>query len=403
MQERKPVIIVAIVTAICLLGDSMLYIVLPVFWKDAGLHSLWEVGILLSINRFVRLPLNPFIGWLYNKMTLRTGLIIAVIIGAMTTIGYGLFKGFLLWFILRALWGVAWSFLKMGGYFTVISYSNDGNRGQWMGSYNGISRLGSLAGMLAGGILVPIFGLQAVSILFGISIFIGIPLILIFISNKKVTENTHTERDWTTSIWSKRVVRVLVCGLSIALLQAIFTSTLSLIIDTNYSQSISIFGIVLSSTALAGILQSVRWVWEPFLATKIGRKSDGISGRVPLFLFSLICAAVGYSLIPWELPIYFWIIIVLFVMMTGTATQTLMDALASDTAKVTSVITVMTAYSVVTDLGSALGPMLTYWFVNMENGILIVYLCSAIIYLAIMLSYRPSSRTEKVNVPSGRV
>lgn len=65
----KPIIFLALITAVSLFGDSMLYVVLPIHWKDMGLTSLIEVGILLSANRFVRLPLGPLIGWLYNRMT----------------------------------------------------------------------------------------------------------------------------------------------------------------------------------------------------------------------------------------------------------------------------------------------------------------------------------------------
>lgn len=398
MNDKRPVTVVALVTAICLLGDSMLYIILPVYWREVGLQSLWEVGVLLSINRFVRLPLNPLIGWLYKRMSLRTGLFIAVLIGAFTTIGYGIFKGFIAWLILRSLWGVAWSFLRMGGYFTVISYSHDGNRGKHMGSYNGIFRLGSLAGMLVGGLLVPLLGVQTVSLAFGLMTFIALIPIILFISDRQLSEQEEIppEQSLRTQIWKKSILRVLICGLWIALLQAVFSSTLSLLIDTNYSDSISVFGIIISSTALAGVLQSIRWVWEPFLATKVGKISDGFKGRIPLFLLSLLSAAIGYALIPWELPIYLWIIIVLFVMITSTATNTLMDALASDTAKTTSVIAVMTAYSVMTDLGSALGPMVSYWFVEWEHGLLFVYLASAIIYLGIMIWYRPQSRVKKI-------
>lgn len=397
MNDKKPVYVVAFVTAICLLGDSMLYIVLPVYWREVGLQSLWEVGILLSINRFVRLPLNPLIGWLYKKMSLRTGLFIAVLIGALTTVGYGVFKGFIAWLILRGLWGVAWSFLRMGGYFTVIHSSHDGNRGQLMGSYNGIFRLGSLAGMLVGGILVPIVGMQNVSLGFGLITFIGLVPIFLYTSKRQVTEVEAPPQEGTlqSRIWTKGVLQILICGLWIALLQAVFSSTLSLLIDRHYSESISIFGLIMSSTALAGILQAIRWVWEPFLATKVGQMSDGAKGRIPLFLLSLFCAAIGYFLIPWELPLYIWLLIVLFVMVTGTATNTLMDALAADIAKTTSVIAVMTTYSVVTDLGSALGPMLSYWFVELEHGLLLVYLASASIYLVILLWYRSTRHLKR--------
>src|SRR5699024_3817585 len=164
--------------------------------------------------------------------------------------------------------------------------------------------------------------------------------------------------------------------------------------------TVHIFGVVVSSTALAGILQSVRWVWEPFLARKIGSKSDEIGSRIPLFLVALTCATVGYVLIPWKLSIGIWVLIVLFVMMSRTATQTLMDGLASDVAKVMSVITVMTAYSVATDVGSALGPMLSYVLIELENGLVWVYLGGATIYFLIMVVYRLSGRHKGFNKTS---
>ncbi|WP_145022826.1 MFS transporter [Paenibacillus sp. Y412MC10] len=138
--------VVAIVTALSLLGDSMLYIALPIFWREAGLNSLWQVVFLLSINRFIRLPANPLVGRLYQKVSLRTGLIIAIIIGSLTTIGYGVVTSFLGWIILRCLWGIAWSFFRIGGLTTVVHLSRDEGQGKAMGIYNGLYRTGSLVG-----------------------------------------------------------------------------------------------------------------------------------------------------------------------------------------------------------------------------------------------------------------
>lgn len=194
MNSEKSILFVAAITAICLLGDTMLYIVLPVYWQDVGLRSLWEVGVVLSVNRFVRLPLNPFVGWLYHRMTLRVGLILAIILAFFATTGYGLFKGFYIWVLLRAIWGIAWSFIRMGGYLTVIRYSTDENRGRWMGTFQGISRLGGLAGMIIGGVLVPILGIQSISITFGIIILFCLPVILIFIAHEKVSEETKHKK-----------------------------------------------------------------------------------------------------------------------------------------------------------------------------------------------------------------
>lgn len=58
-KNRQSIVALALITAICLAGDAMLYIVLPIHWSGVALNSLIEVGVLLSINRFVRLPLNP--------------------------------------------------------------------------------------------------------------------------------------------------------------------------------------------------------------------------------------------------------------------------------------------------------------------------------------------------------
>lgn len=36
-HNQKVITMVAVITALSLLGDSMLYIALPIFWREAGL------------------------------------------------------------------------------------------------------------------------------------------------------------------------------------------------------------------------------------------------------------------------------------------------------------------------------------------------------------------------------
>jgi MFS family permease len=389
-KERRQIVIVGIVTALTLFGDSMLYIVLPVYWKEAGLDALWQVGVLLSVNRLVRLPLNPLIGWLYHRMSLRTGLFMSVGLAALTTVGYGIFKGFVLWVALRAIWGIAWSLLRMGGYLTVIRYSDDTNRGRFMGTYNGLWRLGSLVGVLFGGLLVPMIGLSAVSILFGIMALIGLPLIAVSISKGKASgmHQLDPPRGVRNTVWSLQVKKIVISGLMISLLHAVFGATLTYLIDTSHPGGIPWFGLIIGSTALGGVLTALRCAWEPFLARWFGRHTDGPRGRLHLFMVSLAGAAAGYALLPWQLPIGIWVGIVIFVMITSTALGTIMDAMASDAAKNTSVITVMTAYSVSTDLGAAIGPTLIYWVVGLQYGMTSMYLACAAVFILIGLWYR---------------
>lgn len=87
----------AVVSAFCLTGDTMLYIALPLFWQECGLTALWQVGVLLAVNRLVRLPLNPLVRLLYTRIDQRTGMALAVVLAASTTLLYGVAQSFALW------------------------------------------------------------------------------------------------------------------------------------------------------------------------------------------------------------------------------------------------------------------------------------------------------------------
>jgi MFS family permease len=384
-KEQKTIVSVALVTALCLLGDSMLYIALPIYWKEVGLLSLWEVGLVLSVNRLIRLPLNPFIGWLYSKIQLRTGLIIAVILTTVATTGYGFWNGLGIWLVLRCIWGLAWSLLRLGGYFTVLTYAQDHNRGHLMGTYNGLYRLGSLFGMLLGGFLPSMIGMQNMAFLFGFVTLVGIPLIFMFVTDKQTPEFTQNVsiKIFQMDGMSKTIARAIISGLLISLLfQGLLTSTLSYVIGHHYKQGIFIFGIAIGVTALAGMVQAARWIWEPFLASRFGRWSDGAKGRLPLFMSSLVVAALGFSLIPIKLPLFLWLIVIFLVMVSATSLTTLIDALTSDVAK-SSPIKVMILYSVALDLGAAIGPFLGYLIISLEYGLFYTYIGGSIIFLYI--------------------
>ncbi|MFC7439758.1 MFS transporter [Laceyella putida] len=71
--------------------------------------------------------------------------------------------GFWLLFIMRCIWGIAWTFLRLGAYFVILDVSSQDNRGYYMGVYNGLYRLGSLVGMLLGGFLADFYGVTMVS------------------------------------------------------------------------------------------------------------------------------------------------------------------------------------------------------------------------------------------------
>ncbi|NLT94065.1 MAG: MFS transporter [Clostridia bacterium] len=385
--KDQTVVLISIITAVCLLGNSMLYVTLPIYFQEVGLKSLWEVGLLLSVNRFVRLPLNAIIGWLYSKTTIRFGFILAVSFAAIATLGYGIFTGFWMWLLLRIFWGAAWSLLKLGGFLTVLVEAEKDQRGHLMGKYNGLHRLGDFFGMLMGGILAGLLGFRQTLFIFGLIIALTIPIAIIFVPNYSASHHAKTESQELKNIhFSFSITRVILGGLVISMLfEGVMASTLSLLLNERYQEGIWIFNFTITVAAMSGFLQGIRWLWEPFLAPFIGRRSDKMASRQMLFIPFLILGALGFFIVPLKLPLFLLIVVILILMLTATALVTLSDSLASDIARQSSSVRIMTIYTIALDFGAALGPVIGYQLVILSSGLLYTYLLGSILLFIVLL------------------
>jgi predicted MFS family arabinose efflux permease len=363
---KQPVIALAFITAICLAGDSMLYIVLPTHWKEIGLESLVQVGVLLSINRLVRLPLNPLIGYIYKKVTLRNGILLAVIISAITTIGYGIADDFRIWVLLRSVWGLAWSLFKLGAYLLILQLSQDHNRGNFMGTYNGLYRLGSLFGMLLGGFFADLYGIKIISMFLGIFAFISIPLIYQYIPKAM---HTHEGRGVRSSLLSniglflnRKLVSILITAfILIMILDGMLTATLSHIIEMKFTNNIELFGFIVGAATLAGIMQALRWGIAPFIIPRVGIMFDKAKQKHILLAIFLTFAFLLLAIIPLTIPLKVWLPILLFHGLIASILTMIMDTLIGEYAsRVANKIFIMTIFTIIVDLGAALGPILGY-------------------------------------------
>lgn len=77
------------------LGDALLYPILRVYGKELG-FSVFSIGILLSINRFVRIIANTHIANLTSKIGMRNMLLITSCLATITTFVYGLQFGLII-------------------------------------------------------------------------------------------------------------------------------------------------------------------------------------------------------------------------------------------------------------------------------------------------------------------
>lgn len=145
-ESLKPTILSALVLALSGLGDALLYPVLPVNAAAMGVPLSW-VGVLLSVNRFIRLAANQAFGWLFNAYGFKRITIIAALLSVFTTLAYGISGTIFLWLGARIIWGLCYSSLRI----SCIAYALEGGRtGFRLGLSRGLQETGPIVALMLG-------------------------------------------------------------------------------------------------------------------------------------------------------------------------------------------------------------------------------------------------------------
>jgi MFS family permease len=138
------------------IGDAFLYVYIPSNYKTLGLSLFW-VGIILSVNRFVRLFLNSWMAFYLTKFGIKQISIVATLVAAVTTISYGLVDSLVLWLIVRILWGLCFSTLRLGSILYAMQHKKQGLS---LGLSKSIVESGSVFALLAGPFLATHFSIE---------------------------------------------------------------------------------------------------------------------------------------------------------------------------------------------------------------------------------------------------
>ncbi len=171
------------------LGDALLYPVLPVYGKELG-FSVFFIGVLLSINRFVRILANTPIANLVKQIGMRKMLLITSSLAAITTFAYGIKLGLIAFLIARILWGLSYSGLKIA----TLNYASKAKQksGLAFGLSQSIKSVGALFILWFGPIVIGQYGIQnglfmiAGFSLFGILLAYSLPNIAVEKINDKL-------------------------------------------------------------------------------------------------------------------------------------------------------------------------------------------------------------------------
>jgi MFS transporter, DHA1 family, multidrug resistance protein len=142
----RSTVLSALVVTFSLVGDTLLYPVLPSYAYVLGVPVIW-IGFLLSINRFSRLLLNPWVAKLYQRHHSGNLMVLGAILAVLSTLLYGLADHIVFWIIARLIWAVSFSVLRLGAIYYAIGSKKKG----WsLGLNKSIQETGPMLAVIAG-------------------------------------------------------------------------------------------------------------------------------------------------------------------------------------------------------------------------------------------------------------
>jgi DHA1 family inner membrane transport protein len=138
--------------------------VLPLYHEDFGI-SLFMVGVLLSLNRWVRLFANSAVAHIGERVGPRALMVTAAIGSVISTTCYGLDGGDILQIAARMLWGFSFAALNLGS--LAYAVADRVNAGKRVGAGRGIIGVAQASCFIGGGFLVLSVGPRNVFLILG--------------------------------------------------------------------------------------------------------------------------------------------------------------------------------------------------------------------------------------------
>ena len=392
-----PVIAVALAVGATLLGDSMLYAVMP-SQPEAWALSIPAVGILLSVNRLVRLITNSVAAVLFQHFGRRGPFIAALILSVVVTLSYGWITSFTVLLVARMGWGLCWSTLRLGAFWTILTEARDDNRGFLMGAYQAIVRMGSVGGALVGAALTDAFGHRLTLTLFAAVMVATAATWIVSTHARAKREEPRRQRDEGGDLRGVlRDRRLLVTGCGILITGLVFsglvTASLGFYLSAHFGPRIAILGTAVGVTSATGILLGVQWSLGLPLAPVLGHLSDRF-GRIPIATVGFAVGAVGLLVLALAESVWLMLPAVLAAFVASMVLTVTLNATAGDLAPPDRRSAVVSTYATFLDLGSSLGPLIGLSFASLAT-LRGVYGGAAVLLLAATLLFRVAFRSGR--------
>jgi MFS transporter, DHA1 family, inner membrane transport protein len=251
----RAVVLSAAALGLAWMGDALLYVVLPLYALEFGVALPW-VGVVLSLNRIVRIFGYGWIGTLTRRFGGRVVMAAAAFAAALSTISYAFCSGPATLLAPRCVWGLAYGALNVLS--TVYAFGEGPGTGSRVGLGRGISTAGPALALSAGAFATVALGPRNVFIALGLASLFAVPIALCLPDLHDVASaHSPTPR----SRWFPSPLNLLFFSIMLAV-DGIFPMTMSLL----FAQGLPVGAAIVA----AGLTQAVMRV-----ATVVGSVVSG--------------------------------------------------------------------------------------------------------------------------------
>ena len=265
------------ILSLALVGDALIYAVLPVHAETFGISLVW-VGVLLSANRFVRVFAYGRIARFGQRYGLRRLCIVALLAAIVSTALYGLATGAAALLFARILWGLAFAALLL----VTLGYAvHDRARvGSRLGWSRAIQHVGPILALVAGAWLTGFLGPRTVFVWLALLTATAMPLAL-----SLPVDRTGDEAPISTRSLGRPTLIDLLFALQGFGVDGVFAVSITLLL----AQELPLDLAVVSGASLFAVRHACDAVGAPLFGA-IGDRHG--AGRI--LVVSMACTAVGF-------------------------------------------------------------------------------------------------------------
>lgn len=386
-MSRHPIVApLGTATAFSLVGDMMLYAVLPSQTRAAGIGSS-ALGIILSANRMVRLAANAAAGMVYDRVGCRQPYLLAMALAVVSTFGYAVAWGFWPLFGARLIWGVAFSLITVGAFSMLVDTTTEADRGRTIGRYQSIVQFGTLLAFLVSGLLTDLIGYRRTLVIF--TALTGLGWVVAFCALEETRRERPVEVSTSRQGRLLSLPFLLACHAHFVISFAgngVLMSTLGFFLREEVE-----LGVASATGALLALRRLVFMVGAPLS----GRLSDRLGDRQLVAMSGTLASLMGFVVLAAGRGVPAIAGGVVFVALGEAILLPSLAALAGDLAPPQRRGALLAGFATAADLGGAAGPLVGYTLAT-TLGLRWAYLLCALLMLsalgALSMSRRRVSR-----------